>query len=138
MDTTVDYRPGDLILESLTEISDGELLEQLDGKFRQLVAAVLETGNKGQLQLTLKVKRKGGTNQVEIAPTVKASVPDADIPARILFATEEGSLHRDDPNQGKLDLEDAPKRVSPVRRYDLKPAAGSAAPDAPVRVGNNK
>lgn len=29
MDTTVDYKPGDLILESLTEISDGELLEAL-------------------------------------------------------------------------------------------------------------
>lgn len=107
-----EYAPGDVIFDALTEISDGRLLTQLDEKMSSLVAAVLKTGNKGTLSLSLSVKRKGGEGQIEITPTLKATIPNKSIPARILFADEKGRLHTDDPNQGRLEL-DAPRRVLP-------------------------
>lgn len=107
-----EYAPGDVIFDALTEISDGRLLTQLDEKVASLVSAVLKTGNKGTLSLSLSVKRKGGEGQVEITPSLKVNIPNKSIPARILFADEKGGLHTDDPNQRRLNLE-GPMRVFP-------------------------
>lgn len=103
--------PGDVFFDNLSEINEGALLNALDKKMTDLVAAVLTTGNNGTLTLKLSVKRKGGVNQVVIEPKVTASIPDPTIAARIMFADANGSLHTDDPNQGQLDLADVPKKV---------------------------
>lgn len=102
--------PGDFFFDNLVEVSDGRLLMQLDDRFKAVIGGVMKTGNKGTLTLTIAVKRKGGEGQVEITPAVKATVPQKDIPSRILFASEDGNLHVNDPNQGTLDL-DAPTLV---------------------------
>lgn len=105
--------PGDVFFGGLSEINEGALLEALDTKLANLVSAVLATGNNGALTLKLNVKRKGGVNQVVIAP-------------RIMFADTSGALHTDDPAQGKLDL-DAPVKVT-------FPAAADVDAGVPAKV----
>ena len=107
---TTRQMPGKVFFEGLSEINEGALLNALDSKLTAVVAAVLTTGNNGSITLKLNVKRKGGVNQVVIDPKVTASIPEPTIAPRIMFAGGDGSLHTDDPNQGKLDL-DAPVKV---------------------------
>lgn len=102
-------------------------MEALDTKMTSLVSAVLATGNNGSLTLKLNVKRKGGVNQVVIEPKVTASIPDPTIAPRIMFADTSGTLHTDDPAQGKLDL-DAPVKVT------FPAAADVDAADTPRKV----
>lgn len=108
---TTRQMPGEVFFDNLSEINEGALLTALDKKMADLVAAVLTTGNNGTLTLKLSCKRKGGVNQVVIEPKVTASIPDPTIAPRIMFASGDGSLHTDDPAQGKLDL-DAPVKVT--------------------------
>lgn len=126
--TTTRPKPGDVFFDNLSEINEGALLTALDTKLTSLVSAVLETGNNGTLTLKLSVKRKGGVNQVVIDPKVTASIPDPTIAPRIMFADTSGTLHTDDPAQGKLDL-DAPVKVT-------FPVAAAADADAgmPAKV----
>lgn len=126
--TTTRPKPGDVFFDGLSEINEGALLTALDTKLTSLVSAVLETGNNGTLTLKLSVKRKGGVNQVVIDPKVTASIPDPTIAPRIMFADTSGTLHTDDPAQGKLDL-DAPVKVT-------FPVAAAADADAgmPAKV----
>lgn len=126
--TTTRPKPGDVFFDNLSEINEGALLTALDTKMTSLVSAVLETGNNGTLTLKLSVKRKGGMSQVVIEPKVTASIPDPTIAPRIMFADTSGTLHTDDPAQGKLDL-DAPVKVT-------FPVAAAADADAgmPAKV----
>lgn len=124
--TTTRPKPGDVFFDNLLEINEGALLTALDTKLTSLVSAVLETGNNGTLTLKLNVKRKGGVNQVVIEPKVTASIPDPTIAPRIMFADTSGTLHTDDPAQGKLDL-DAPVKVT-------FPAAADADAGMPSKV----
>ncbi|WPX39407.1 hypothetical protein QET93_007640 [Akkermansia sp. N21116] len=111
------YNPGDLFINGLSEISDGKLMIQVDEKFAAVVSAVMKTGNRGSLQITLAFKRKGGERQIEITPKIKASIPDADIPSRILFADmDSGTLHVSDPLQTTMKFDpDLPMKVLPNR-----------------------
>lgn len=118
--------PGDVFFDNLSEINEGALLTALDKKMADLVAAVLTTGNNGTLTLKLSCKRKGGVNQVVIEPKVTASIPDPTIAPRIMFADTSGTLHTDDPAQGKLDL-DAPVKVT-------FPAPANADAEMPAKV----
>lgn len=125
---TTRQMPGEVFFDNLSEINEGALLNALDSKLTAVVAAVLTTGNNGSITLKLNVKRKGGVNQVVIDPKVTASIPEPTIAPRIMFAGGDGSLHTDDPNQGKLNL-DAPVKVK-------FPAATAADADAgmPAKV----
>lgn len=123
---TTRQMPGDVFFDNLSEINEGALLTALDKKMADLVAAVLTTGNNGTLTLKLSCKRKGGVNQVVIEPKVTASIPDPTIAPRIMFADTSGTLHTDDPAQGKLDL-DAPVKVT-------FPAPANADAEMPAKV----
>ena len=119
--------PGEVFFDNLSEINEGALLNALDKKMTDLVAAVLATGNNGNLTLKLSVKRKGGMNQVVIEPKVSANIPDPTISARIMFADADGNLHTDDPNQGMLDL-DAPKKVIKPKVVDFQSESVESTP----------
>lgn len=125
---TTRQMPGEVFFDNLSEINEGALLTALDKKMADLVAAVLETGNNGTLTLKLSCKRKGGVNQVVIEPKVTASIPDPTIAPRIMFADTSGTLHTDDPAQGKLDLD------APVKVTFPAPAAADADAGMPAKV----
>lgn len=120
--------PGEVFFGNLSEINEGALLNALDSKLTAVVSAVLTTGNNGSITLKLNVKRKGGVNQVVIDPKVTASIPEPTIAPRIMFAAGDGSLHTDDPAQGKLDLD------APVKVTFPAPAAADADAGMPAKV----
>ncbi len=116
-----DAPDGETFFRALEDIDDGGMLHQLDEGFTRLVSAVLATGGKGKLVLTLAVDKCGSERQVRIRPAVKLTAPSDDIQGRILFASESGHLCKNDPKQKLLDL-DAPQKVT-RRAANTQPAA---------------
>lgn len=85
----------------LADCGRGRLHEQLTDKLREVTEAVMATGKKGKLTLTIDVARypndTGGV--VSIKAAVKTVVPGAEDPASIFFVTESGDLTKDSPQR---------------------------------------
>lgn len=103
---------------ALRQLDGGAFLDVAGEKLAQLVKAIEDTGKNGKLTLTLELKRVGG-GAIQITPSVKTSTPEAKPETTLLWATVEGNLTADNPNQQKLDL-----RSVEAPRGELKSAAG--------------
>lgn len=112
-----EYKPGDTFFAILKEVSEGELLTQLDEVAKELVAAVMTTGNAGKMALSLAVKRKGGARQCQVVPKLAVNIPRMELPSRILFADTEGMVYSCDPLQTQMNFNpDAPIRLIPSKQ----------------------
>jgi len=102
------------ISETLHHIGGGAFVDQASNKLNDLVNAVGDTGKSGKLILEITVKKatRGGAMHITGRSTLKAPVTDT--MEAMLFATPEGNLVADDPQQKKLDLKiaDAPTNAS--------------------------
>jgi hypothetical protein len=102
--------------QTIADVGHGDLSDQAAESLVNLVRAVRETGKEGKLTLVLTVKPRGrDTSQVEVSGKVSAPPPTADIAPAMMFAGEDGTLTRHNPNQLKLPFggqEDAPKPVA--------------------------
>ena len=92
-------------IKTLTDIG---LSVELDEKLTEVVRAAEMTGKVGSITVSLKIKAKGNSGQIEITPAVKAVVPEHERGNVLMFATPEGNLQLEDPRQQKLELKDAP------------------------------
>ena len=108
----------------LDMIRFGQLSDELDKAMPELVQAVNETGKVGSITVTLAVK-KGNANQIEITDKVVIKKPEPARESTLAFASEDGSLSRQDPRQAKLDL------VIKVSA-DEKPAVVAVVEEEPV------
>lgn len=91
--------------DTLIDIRDGAVVDDLTNQLRELVTRVGETGRPGSLILTLKVKsatkgQMGGALLIE--DDIKCKLPIAEKGTTILFATTDGQLQRHDPRQPRL------------------------------------
>ncbi|WP_162941557.1 hypothetical protein [Desertimonas flava] len=86
----------------LRQYDDGQLVEELDDAFKQLVIEVHGTGKSGKLTLEVPVGPKGRT--IITSGDVKVKHPPTEKIHEFFFPDAEGVLHRDEPNQLKLDL----------------------------------
>lgn len=94
-------------LEFLQTFRRGELLRQGDEHLERLIAAIKETGGKGELVIKLPFSmNKAG--QVECTPSIKPTIPQPAMGTGIYFADDDGRLSRRDPNQ--MDIEDEIER----------------------------
>lgn len=126
----VDAPDGEFFFAVLSDADAGQMLKQLDETTRKLISAVLKTGGKGKVTLSITVAKCGEERQVKITPKVDASIPRSQIRERLLYADETGRLHLNDPAQGMFDF-DAPVRVTGTR-------VPSDASSAPQRVTPKK
>lgn len=94
--------------QTLETIYAGGLAAELDEKLTEVVRAAELTGKAGSITVSLKIKAKGNSGQIEITPAVKAVVPEHERGNVLMFATPEGNLQLEDPRQQKLELKDAP------------------------------
>lgn len=92
----------------ISDVRDGQLLEQCSNEFAQLIESVQETGKSGAFTLTLKV-RPNGERAVAISSAIKTSVPKPSI-GEAMFFTQDGNLFRRDPRQTDIEDELAKKR----------------------------
>jgi hypothetical protein len=95
--------------QTLETIYAGGLAAELDEKLTEVVRAAELTGKVGSITVSLKIKAKGNSGQIEITPAVKALVPEHERGNVLMFATPEGNLQLDDPRQQKLTFKDAPE-----------------------------
>lgn len=94
--------------DTLRDLRGGRTLEELTDKLTEVVQAVTANGGTGEVKLTLKVKpprRAGSTAQyLTIEDEVTFKLPQPDRGDTVFFPLADGSLSRQDPNQGRLDL----------------------------------
>src|SRR5580704_8181361 len=97
-----------LITDVLRDIRKGRPVEEATQALADVVRAVDETGKEGSVTVTLKIKpsKHGGPEKTLIAE-VKAKKPVADIAPAVFFSDEDGDLHRVDPKQEEMRLEEA-------------------------------
>lgn len=86
----------------LVELDEGQTHEHLTAELRRLVQAVQETNKAGALVLTLNVKKSERGKTLIVNPKVVVKIPTPSSNATMFYATEEGSLQREDPRQMTL------------------------------------
>lgn len=106
--------PSNAFAVVLGQISHGALAEQASEKLAQLVTEVFETKKKGTLTLKIEIKPRGhDSGQVEVTGVIESKRPIADVAPSMFFAAEDGTLARDNPNQGQLPFgKTEPKKVA--------------------------
>lgn len=99
-----DETVNNTFINTLQEFREGESIAELSEALQALVCAVMETQKKGELIYRIRISPQGQAVVVSDKIEVKAPVPPRD--AKIFFATEEGLLQRDNPEQRKLDFKE--------------------------------
>lgn len=92
------------ITDTLRHIGGGVFIDIASDKLAELVAAVDATGKAGSIDLKIKMKKATRGGAMHITGTVKLNKPAEEPMEAMLFATPDGNLTVDDPNQQKLDL----------------------------------
>ena len=91
-------------LNTVVEMRSGKVALNCNEKFNELIAAVLETGGKGELNFKLSVKPSkfgmgGVVAELELDHEVKIKKPELEIGRSFFFVGEGGELLREDPDQ---------------------------------------
>lgn len=87
----------------LVALAKGRTHKDLSEQLAELVTAVNTTHKAGKLTLTLQVKpQKGVDGAVLVTAGIATNKPRFETPASIFYATDEGALVRNDPNQQSL------------------------------------
>ena len=121
---TSEEEHGELLIATLRDMDKGgTFLRAADEELRQAVKLTQERGGKAVVTIKLALKLAKG-KQMVVEPSVCASVPKPMTLGRIMYASDDGQLLLDDPDQMLLDL-DTPKKVVPMPEND---SADYAAP----------
>jgi hypothetical protein len=83
----------------IAELHQGRTADEATRALKEIVEAVQETGNKGELVLKIKIEHNQGLDVLEFNGAVSAKRPSATYPSYMLYTTPEGNLTRDDPKQ---------------------------------------
>jgi len=105
------------ILETLSHLQGGILLEDAADKMAELVSAVDITGKAGKLTIEITLRKATG-NTMAATGKVKLTKPKEPELETLLFPTPEGNLLTEDPRQQKLPL----KPVHTPSAADLRSA----------------
>lgn len=93
-------------INTLLEARNGKVAADINAKFTELVAAIMETGKSGKISVTLAVKPSRVANhrvvEVAIAHDCKISKPEQEIGEAVFFLTPTGELSRVDPAQEEM------------------------------------
>jgi hypothetical protein len=81
---------------TLAAVRKGALVNELTEKLAEVVAAVMQFEKPGELKLVLKVKPENA-EMVIISDELTVKAPEADRPPTWFFATDDGGLTRDRP-----------------------------------------
>ena len=92
------------ILGILAEMRSGRVIQDINEKFNDVIASVLDTGQKGELTVKVGIKPSrmgmgGAVLEVELSHDVKTKKPEHDIGTSVFFVTAGGDLSREDPDQ---------------------------------------
>lgn len=99
----------------LSELDGGDVQSEASEKLAELVQRVSQEFKGGSLTLKINVKPGGAKRALALTATVTAKMPEAEKEATLLFATEDGLLTKQNPDQKELPLRviDQPDRSAP-------------------------
>lgn len=89
----------------LGEVRDGALLEELTASLYEVMQAVLDTRKVGGIKLNMKITPTG-RDTVQVDVKFDADKPEHVRPSTTFFVGNDGSLHRNDPRQARLPLQE--------------------------------
>lgn len=92
------------ITDTIRHIGGGVFIDTASDKLAELVAAVDQSGKPGKINLVITVKKATRGGAMHVSGTINLTKPPEDAMECMLFATPDGNLVADDPNQQKLDL----------------------------------
>jgi hypothetical protein len=103
------------LLSVLIEMRQGQVAEDCNAKFSEVLKAVLDTGGKGKLTIELtiapsKLAMGGAVVEVEMNHETKLKKPELQIGKSIFFVTPTGELTREDPAQTAMFQQEASKK----------------------------
>lgn len=84
----------------LSDLDEGEVVNQLTSLLPKVTLAVMETGKAGAITLTLKIVKQGG--MAVVSADVKTKTPAPALDATMFFTEKDGTLCRHDPRQPEL------------------------------------
>lgn len=95
------------LMQVLLEMRNGAVAADLNTKFNEVLAAVLETGGGGKLTVDLSIKPSrmglgGAVIEVETSHECKLKKPELPIGRSVFFVSRDGTLTREDPAQTAL------------------------------------
>lgn len=95
------------LISVLMDMRSGAVAADINQKFNEVLAGVLDTGGKGELTIKLKISPSkfgmgGAVLEVETEHECKMAKPELKIGKAIFFVSKEGKLSRDNPEQGPL------------------------------------
>jgi len=85
-------------IDTLRDLRNGDLLDDLSLDLHEVIAACDDTGKKGQVTITLSVNPDPQTGTVVITDTIKTKVPE-DVKATLFHVTTEKNLSLRNPRQ---------------------------------------
>lgn len=93
-------------MQNLHAIRRGRLLEDVNESLRSVVKMVMESGRAGSVTLKLSLKPVSrNEDQIQVSDTITVTPPKPEPGSTILWAGENGELHRNAP-----DADDTPLR----------------------------
>lgn len=92
------------ITDTIRHIGGGVFIDTASDKLAELVAAVDQSGKSGKIDLSITIKKATRGGAMVVTGKVKLTKPAEEPMECMLFATPDGNLVTDDPNQQKLDL----------------------------------
>jgi hypothetical protein len=119
---------GKPITNVLGEIRGGVFANEVSAQLSELVERIQESGKKGKLQITLELIPSGSGNRImTVKPTCAVKMPPKpETDEAQVFFVQRGDLLRQDPNQGKLDIDAAREEREVARAAGMKPVAAGA------------
>jgi hypothetical protein len=93
------------IFDTLRHLGGGTVMDDAAEKLADLVKLVDQTGKAGELTIKIGL-RKATAGALALSGEVKVKKPAEPKVEALLFATPEGNLLTENPNQGKLDLKE--------------------------------
>ncbi len=108
----------DLFVHALNMIDNGAAAEECSEALNDVFKAVNQTGKPGSITLKLDIKPHGD-GRYHILHKISTKEPEKPVYATLVFASEDGNIHKRDPNQGELPLVDA-TREAPAKIVDAR------------------
>ena len=100
----------------LRDLNRGRTHTELSEAMQSLVAAVVETGRKGTLTLTVTISPTGDDGAVKLTDQLAVKTPSFDRAASLFYVDDEHNLSRTDPRQlempGLRDVSAAPDPIA--------------------------
>lgn len=107
-------------IKVLVELRNGAVAIEGSEKLTEVMKAVMDTGKKGKLSLSIDITpskwtMSGGVKEVEVLAKYVIVEPAHDPAKTTFFTTKEGSLTREDPNQTAMFTQDSEAMNEPAR-----------------------